>query len=335
MSAGPGLEARARAVRYEALEAARRRLDASAVLVAHTADDQAETVLLHLLRGSGSAGLAGMPGEREWIQRPLLGLRRADTLEICQRLALRPVHDPMNADTSFRRVWLRRELLPRLQAGAERDVVPILARQAAILREEVELLDGLADELLEKVRVAGEGGEGRLVCAPLAAAPRALARRALRRWLGPPPPSAADVERMLDVVSGRRRATELRGAVRVERSRGLLRLDARIASPSGPESVVLRVPGVVECGGWSVESWVERAAPQGWPDDRFVCVLDADRVGDEIGLRAARAGTPGLVGHDEEPVWTLDYGVADRGRVTARTRRFLWVVARPPDGVAS
>jgi tRNA(Ile)-lysidine synthase len=212
---GPNLEARARDTRYEALERARVVLDATAVLVGHTADDQAETVLLNLLRGGATAGLAGMPGRRDRIVRPLLALRRSDTAAVCARLDLAPLDDPMNADPAFVRVRLRRDVIPALERAAGRDLVGVLARQADVLRTESDFLDGLA-------RAAWPPGDGTAPAAPLAAMPTVLARRAVRCWLGPPPPSFDEVERVLAVARGERRATELAGGWRVRRSRGQL-----------------------------------------------------------------------------------------------------------------
>lgn len=222
VTTGPNLEARARDARYAALERARAALGASAILVGHTADDQAETVLLNLLRGSATAGLGGMPGRRDRIVRPLLALRRADTAALCARLGLSPFEDPMNADRAFLRVRLRREIIPALERAAGRDLVAVLARQAEVLRTESDFLDGLA-------RAVWPPGDGTAPAAPLAAMPAVLARRAVRCWLGPPPPSLDEVERVLTVAGGEARATELAGGRRVRRSRGLLH-----AEPSGP-----------------------------------------------------------------------------------------------------
>ena len=138
---GPNLEARARTARYDALDRARQSTGATAVLVGHTADDQAETVLLNLLRGSASGGLGAMAPRRGDVVRPLLALRRADTLAVCAALGFEPLADPMNDDLAHQRVWIRREVLPLLAAGAGRDLVPVLARQAEILRSESEELD--------------------------------------------------------------------------------------------------------------------------------------------------------------------------------------------------
>jgi len=215
VEAGPNLEARARDARYEAIERARAELGATVVLVGHTADDQAETVLLNLLRGSGAAGLGGMPARRDHIVRPLLGLRRAETAEVCTRLGLTPIADPMNDDRAFRRVQLRHEVIPALEQAAGRDLVPVLARQAEVLRAESDFLDALA-------RAAWPPGDGTAPARALAAMPPVLARRAVRCWLGGLPPSFDEVERVLAVARGDARATELAGGRRVRRSQGEL-----------------------------------------------------------------------------------------------------------------
>lgn len=216
---GPNLEARARDARYAALELARAEVGATAVLVGHTADDQAETVLLNVMRGSATTGLAGMPARRGAIARPLLALRRADVRAVVRVRGFPTVDDETNRDPRFRRAWVRHELLPMLGRGADRDLVPVLARQADLLRAESELLDELADALLT------EADPERPSTRVLRGAPVALARRALRRWLGPPPPSADEIERLLAVVQGRAVAAELAGGRRVRRSHGRLHRD--------------------------------------------------------------------------------------------------------------
>jgi tRNA(Ile)-lysidine synthase len=211
---GPNLEARARAARYDALEAARVEHGATAVLVAHTADDQAETVVLNLLRGSGSAGLAGMPSRRGHVVRPLLGARRADVRAECTRRELTPREDPSNNDLAFRRNWIRHEVLPLLERGTGRDLTPLLTRQADVFRAESDFLDALA-------RAAWPGESGTGAC-DLAALPDPLARRAVRCWLGPPPPALDEVDAVLAVARGERRAVDLAGGRRVQRSAGVL-----------------------------------------------------------------------------------------------------------------
>jgi tRNA(Ile)-lysidine synthase len=199
---GPNLEARAREARRGAL--------GPGAATGHTADDQAETVLLNLLRGAGVHGLAGM---RSGPTHPLLGLRRSETVALCARLGLEPVRDPTNVDPRFRRNRVRGELLPLCSEIAGRDVVPILARQAGLLAGDADLLDTLADRL------------DPTDAAVLAAAPAAQARRAVRGWLtddGPYPPPADAVDRVLEVARQERRATEVPGGIRVWRSGGRL-----------------------------------------------------------------------------------------------------------------
>ena len=210
---GPNLEARARAARYAVLPAG--------VLTGHTADDQAETVLLNLLRGSGLDGLAGMRAVPEGTgpRRPLLAIRRAETVALCTAFGLQPVADASNADPAHRRNRIRHELLPLAAAIAERDVAALLARQAVLLRDEAELLDRLA------------AGIDPVDSRSLAAAPPALARRAVRRWLVTAcfdgrPPDAATVERVLAVARNEHRACDLIGGWRVERHRGKLSIIA-------------------------------------------------------------------------------------------------------------
>lgn len=200
---GPNLEARARAARYAALPAG--------VATGHTADDQAETILLNLLRGAGLDGLAGM---RPGPSKPLLDLRRHETEALCAACGLEPVRDPSNTDPAHRRNRVRHELLPLLDDVAGRDVVAVLVRQAALLRDEAGLLDDLARET--------DPTDARA----LAALPVAVARRAVRRLLaGEHPPAAADVERVLAVARLEASACELSGGRRVRRSAGRLHLE--------------------------------------------------------------------------------------------------------------
>ena len=208
---GPNLEARAREARRSALGP-----DAA---TGHTMDDQAETVLGNLLRGSGVHGLAGM---RAGPTHPLLGIRRADTVALCARLDLVTVRDPSNDDPRFVRNRVRAELLPLCADIAGRDVVPVLARQASLLAGDADLLDTVGDELDPTDAAA------------LAAAPPAQARRAVRRWLasgGPYPPPADAVDRVLQVARLERRAAEVPGGIRVARTAGRLR---RVPAPGGP-----------------------------------------------------------------------------------------------------
>lgn len=209
---GPNLEARAREARFAALP--------PGVLTGHTADDQAETVLVNLLRGAGVDGLAGMRADR----RPLLGLRRHETAALCDTLGLAPVVDPMNADPRFVRVRVRDEVLPLLNEVAGRDVVPLLCRQARHLRDVADLLDESSAGIdpTDALAVAGS--------------PRPLATASLRRWLrletgDPHPVDTAAIDRVLRVAAGENLATELPGGHRVARTAQRLRVERASTEP--------------------------------------------------------------------------------------------------------
>ena len=178
---GPGgPEAAAREARYAALDAARARTGADAVLLGHTRDDQAEQVLLGLARGSGARSLAGMPARRGPYRRPLLALPRATTEAACAALGLAPWRDPTNADPGQARARVRTRLLPALEAELGPGVTAALARTAEQLREDADALDALAEDLLARALLP-DGADVALDVAVLAPAPAALRRRALRR----------------------------------------------------------------------------------------------------------------------------------------------------------
>jgi tRNA(Ile)-lysidine synthase len=141
--------------------------------------------------------------------KPLLALRRSETQAVCAAAGIEPVHDPMNDDPTLWRNRVRRELLPLLDDIAGRDVAPIVARTADLLRDDDRLLDALADGI--------DPTDARAV----AAADPAVARRVLRRWLTDDgyPPDAAAIDRVLAVARGEAIACELPGGRRVERSR--------------------------------------------------------------------------------------------------------------------
>ena len=201
---GPNLEARARSARYAVLP--------DGVATGHTADDQAETVLLNLLRGSGLDGLCGMkPGPVH----PILALRRAETERLVAALNLEVVRDPSNSDSRFRRNRVRHELLPLAAEIAGRDLVPLLCRQALLLRDDQNLLEELSL------------GVDPTIASELTSAPLPIARRALRRWLrrispDGQPPDAAALSRVLGVASGEWLAAQISGGARIRRSKGRL-----------------------------------------------------------------------------------------------------------------
>ncbi|MET7470281.1 tRNA lysidine(34) synthetase TilS [Micromonospora sp. NPDC005686] len=177
-----GPEAAAREARYEALVAAAHRYDAAGVLLGHTRDDQAETVLLALARGAGPRGLSGMPERRDLdgvpLLRPFLDVARADTRAACAALGLDPWADPHNADPAYARARVRSDALPALVDALGPGVVANLARTAGLLAADNAALAALADAALPDVRTEGSG----LSVAGLAELPAAVRTRVLHAW---------------------------------------------------------------------------------------------------------------------------------------------------------
>lgn len=179
VGADGGPEAAARAARYRALSDVAGRMGATAVLLGHTLDDQAETVLLGLARGSGAASLKGMAAETGIYRRPLLGIRRQQTVQFCEDSGLQPWHDPQNDDPAFTRVRVRRLVLPLLEAELGPGISEALARTAEQLREDTEALDHFAEEIAQDIAEHSEAGISLSVQA-LAANPAALRQRLIR-----------------------------------------------------------------------------------------------------------------------------------------------------------
>jgi tRNA(Ile)-lysidine synthase len=236
-----GMEAAARRARYAALRAARPS-DASPVLLGHTLDDQAETVLLGLGRGSGPRSMAGMTCyDPPWL-RPLLGVRRATTRAACAAWGVPVWDDPHNADPRFTRVRLRTEALPLLEDVLAGGVAEALARTAAQLREDVAALDEWAAQARAEVSTpavpATAGRHGvELEAKKLAGYPASVRRRVLRAWLldaGAVDLTDAQLRRADDLV-GRWRGQggiALAGELVLTRGHGRLVLGPRLSSPA-------------------------------------------------------------------------------------------------------
>lgn len=183
LATGPGVEARARDARYAALLDLARTQGFGAIATAHTATDQAETVVMRLTRGAAGRGAAGIHAQRgDRVVRPLLFATRADTERYVALRGLEAVADPMNDDISFLRVRVRREVLPALERAVGPHAVPALARFAQYAAEDDAWLQAEALRGLERARVDGGGGS-RLDLLAIRAMGAPLRRRALAAWL--------------------------------------------------------------------------------------------------------------------------------------------------------
>ena len=238
------LEQAARHARYAFLERTAKRKSAKYVLTAHTMDDQAETVLLRLMRGSAGAGLGGMDAMRALganksitLVRPLLWARRADTENYCRLRKTSFLVDEMNSDLGLSRVRVRQQLLPLMQSFNNR-IVEALSRTAAQLREDRAVLATDSDELLQRASLASAENEDEtevpaLNVRLLANEPPALRRRALREWISKGRGSARRlqmvhllaVEKLLEASAGGK-TVELPGGGRVRRSKNRLEFES-------------------------------------------------------------------------------------------------------------
>ena len=183
-SAGP--EADARTARYEALDSVAKELGAVAILLGHTLDDQAETVLLGLTRGSGATSLAGMRDINGIYRRPLLGIRRAQTVAACEDQGLTPWNDPHNQDSSYTRVRIRHEVMPVLENQLGPGVAEALARTAEQFKQDSAVLDALTSEIMPTVftPLLGEttqSVQATLDVTALTGLPLAILNRVIRR----------------------------------------------------------------------------------------------------------------------------------------------------------
>ena len=167
-----GVEASARRARYEALARVAKEKGAVAVLLGHTKDDQAETVLLGLARGSGARSLSGMAAETGIYHRPFLNITRAQTLAACKELKLNPWQDPHNDDFSFLRVRARKEVLPIMEKNLGPGISDALVRSANLLRDDADALDKLAADFWKE--------DNSLTISALEALPKAIRTRVLR-----------------------------------------------------------------------------------------------------------------------------------------------------------
>ncbi|GAA4381880.1 tRNA lysidine(34) synthetase TilS [Actinomadura verrucosospora] len=232
---GPGgPENAARDARYTALEGAADRIGATGVLLGHTQDDQAETVLLGLARGSGARSLAGMPttfrrSSGVLYLRPFLGLDRATTRRACKAMGLDPWDDPHNIDRAFARVRVRHEALPALEEALGPGVAEALARTARMLRDDADALDEMSARAYSDLEVSEDGYTVAVRLEGLAGLPRAVRTRVLRTAAvraGSPPGTLAAVhidavDRLVTAWHGQRHV-DLPGGLRAFRRSGKL-----------------------------------------------------------------------------------------------------------------
>ncbi|PYN85024.1 MAG: tRNA lysidine(34) synthetase TilS [Candidatus Rokuibacteriota bacterium] len=288
------LEAAARSARYAALEACATRIGAERIALGHTADDQAETVLMRLVQGAGVRGLSGIPPVRGAIIRPLIELRRSALEPELERAGLAWVEDASNRDPKFLRNRIRHELLPLLSDSYNPEIATALVRLSSLARETVGALDRAAEAELDRLAVWGDRA-ATLRLEALRALPRPVAAEVLRQAaarLGSRAPLRAWAHRGLKrvfAVPAPRRPFKL-GGVTVEVSGALARL-ATAPPPTLIERAVV-VPGRTELPeiGQALEARLVGADAYAIPRESGRVAFDADGLATPLVVRPRRRG---------------------------------------------
>lgn len=342
---GASPENQGREVRYAALE--RSCGEGEWLVTGHTSDDQAETVFLNILRGTGPAGLTGIPPRRGRVLRPILGVTRSETRELATLLGLPWRDDPSNRDLDPRRNQIRQEVLPDLEArfnpqlrasladlaGSVADGIPTGATRVQML----ELEEGIALAAPELYAIGP------------AAASHAI-RNALRRVRGPYAGTRAEVVRLSEVAFGTVPSAELAGGLKAFR-RGPWLIISSVHHRDAPPPVEWALPGVASFGRWAFESWVDQRAPVAFPLSAWLAVADAAQLPDAVTVRVTepadevdgvsvrevlrqlgvspeqRSNWPVAVASGSV-VWVPGARISRTVWVGSTTRRYLWVHAR-------
>lgn len=348
---GSSPEGRARAVRLQALRSAAE--PGEWILTGHTRDDQAETVLDHLLRGSGLDGLSGIPERRSPWVRPLLSVTRATTRELATLLGLPWRDDPANEDLRYFRNRIRRRLIPLLEAEYAPGLRTALARTARLAAAEA----GHLEEQVDRLGIMSTPGRARVARGSLLAAAPVVGARALRRIVEEArsgyPAGEAEVSRLWEVVRGERAATELAGGLRAVRKGPWLLVERPAEAPAPPAARL--EPGVVRWGRFAFEvgpvagsmpmplsPWVLVVAEGPRLLVRAAAEVDAvtlvggpktvGRVLADAGVPAGDRPTWPVVTADEAPVWVPGVRRAAPGWEPEGADRYLCIVAAEESG---
>lgn len=324
-----GIEAWARRERYRFFQQKREQLRLDAVALAHTSDDQAETVLFRLLRGSGRRGLAGIPPQREgWLIRPLLGCSRSEVMAYLSAKHLPYVTDPSNADLRFSRNKIRHVLLPLLKREFSPQIRRHLVHLAESLRQEEEWLDSQARAAYERVQVGSA-----LLVEKLQQEPVALHARLFHFWFaqaGCAEEVSFEHFRQLTALSEGRsgRMIELPGGWVVKREGSLLSLCSSPKTASRTSYRYALVPGeslVIPEMGWELSSslpfvWAG-SVTEAQQSDSWRALFDADKLTVPLTVRNGKPGDRlhplGMRGHKKIHDIFIDKKVA-------RSKRHCW-----------
>jgi len=348
LQAMPGsLEANARTLRYQEAAALARRIGARCIALGHNRNDQAETVLMRLLRGAGSRGLAGIPPVREEgglrYVRPLLGIGRAEIEAYCREAALSPRVDESNLTPVYLRNRIRLQLLPMLEREYNPALVADLAQTAAVLRDEDALLDQMAAQVLKRCRTEGPGVG--FQSGPVLAEPIALARRVVRLAAREAAGDGYDlgftaVTQVLDAMKCQTgsRTLDLPGGLRAVVEYGTCRFFGPAGEPPSACTAVWPVAaaGVTELPELGLQVEVTRS---GLPQGPWEAAFDADRLPGALSVRFRRPGDriypTGMTGSKKLQDLLVDAKVPrrlrDRVPLLTSGEEIIWVIGHRLD----
>lgn len=360
--AGQSPEQSSRTRRLKFLEEVAESVGAPRIASGHTLDDQAETVLMRLLQGTGRRGLGGITPKRWYYIRPLIDVTRAQVETFCKAARLQPRIDETNTDPAYLRNVIRHETIPFLESTMHGGLREAFARLADIARDEDAYLDERAAVLGPWEWAREDRKELRMSLEDFGALPAALQRRQVRLLTWTLSGAVLDQRhtenvRRLALDGGTGDSLELPEGLSARVEYGFILL-GRASSPTAPlPPVALDVPGETDLPGWAirVRSWISTEPPASWPDGRKICVLDADRVPFPLRVRRAatgdrfrplgmarqkkvgdfftdekvpsrsRARVPIVVGANDQVAWICGHRIDDRAKVTSATTRYLWL----------
>ncbi|MCL1694141.1 MAG: tRNA lysidine(34) synthetase TilS [Actinomycetia bacterium] len=280
---GPSLEDRARRARWQAID--RQLADGETVVTGHTRDDQAETVLMNLLRGSGNTGIAGMLRSRPGVVRPLLEYSRADLRTLAEKLALPFVDDPSNADPAYLRNRIRLDLLPLLESEYRPGIRSVLARAGSLAAAD----DHVVEDLAAGIPVLDDGSAVLIPSAALVTVHRSVASRAirtaLRRLLDPYAGSASDVDAVLRVAQRRTDTVTLANALLATREGPYVAIVPNHDEP--PEAEGIAVPSSIDFAGTAITF---ESVDGGSMTRRSTLLVDPTVLGGDAVVRCSNEG---------------------------------------------
>ncbi|MGD9143339.1 MAG: tRNA lysidine(34) synthetase TilS [Dehalococcoidia bacterium] len=348
-------EEAAREVRYAFLAETARKLGAERIAAGHTADDNVETILMHLIRGSGTRGLRGLMPETVWtagnesiiIIRPLLEMSRADTEKYCKQNNLNPRRDTSNASLVPLRNRVRHELLPRLREYNP-NITASLLRTSRIAGDDLAFLDAEAEKFRKRI-IKKQKGTIIFDRKAFNALPTAMKRHLLRTSADSLLGNIKDIEaahieeimNILDKPSGKKAILPAGLTFVTERDRYLLGSNPAVLSPYPPlgEETRLEVPGKTFIPGWAITADVLPKAPSVDEDDEYSARFDFDITGDKLLVRKRKPGDRfqplGMAQSKKINEFMIDAGIPQswRSRVpmVCAGERIVWMVGQRID----